>query len=227
MQIFKLGKAKIYLFNSVDNAAEYCLKKGGVWISCNAELLIKIANNLFVPSPNESYYLDGIGANLAIFLKYGIITRKIPGCELWIKVISHRSVRKERIAIVGGTQSVNERVTAILKNGGFNVCYSMHGYFSNEFEAEVAESVISSRASILIVALGQPRQEIFARLIDVKPILILPVGGSLDLFVGDIKRAPKLLQNIGLEWLYRLLVDPGRFIRYLSLFKLPFIIRRL
>lgn len=227
MQNYNLGDAKIYTFMSVSDAADSCLKQRGVWISCNAELLIKIAQGEFCPSPNEFYYLDGIGANFAMLLKYGLFTRKIPGCELWLNAISRPSGTIEKIALVGGTPSVNERAATILKKAGHDVCFRAHGYFSEEDASAVVDGLTSSGVTLLIVAMGQPRQEIFARLVSDRSMLILSVGGSLDLFVGDVNRAPRVLRRIGLEWFFRLINNPARFRRYLDLLKLPFIIGRL
>ena len=60
--------------------------------------------------------------------------------------------------------------------------------------------------------MGSPRQEKFiynAKKI-IKPCLMIGIGGSLDVWSGNIKRAPKIFQKLGLEWLYRTITQPSR-----------------
>ena len=76
-------------------------------------------------------------------------------------------------------------------------------------------------AKIITVAMGSPRQEILMR--DCRQVypdaLYMGVGGTYDVFTGHVKRAPKVWQNLGLEWLYRLLSQPSRITRQLRLLR--------
>ena len=68
---------------------------------------------------------------------------------------------------------------------------------------------------LILVALGSPRQEEFiynAKKI-LNPALMVGIGGSLDVWSGTVKRAPKIFQTLGLEWLYRTISQPSRFKR--------------
>ena len=68
---------------------------------------------------------------------------------------------------------------------------------------------------LILVALGSPRQEKFiyeAKHI-LNPALMIGIGGSLDVWSGSVKRAPKIFQSLGLEWLYRTITRPSRFKR--------------
>ncbi|GJM28809.1 MAG: UDP-N-acetyl-D-mannosamine transferase [Cyclobacteriaceae bacterium] len=88
-----------------------------------------------------------------------------------------------------------------------------NGYFKQEEEKEIANSIANSGANILFVAISSPKKEIFLN--KNKHILssvnfIMGVGGSFDVVAGKVKRAPLWMQKIGLEWLYRLLQEPTR-----------------
>ena len=78
-----------------------------------------------------------------------------------------------------------------------------------------------SKADIVFVALGSPKQEywITENMDKVNAKIFQGVGGSFDVFSGNIKRAPKWMQQIGLEWLYRLIKEPKRIFRQIKLFK--------
>ena len=81
-----------------------------------------------------------------------------------------------------------------------------------EMERSIADQIREARPDILLVALGKPKQEkwigMYGQELGV-PVMI-GVGGTLDLIAGELKRAPGWMQRLGLEWLYRLLQEPGR-----------------
>jgi N-acetylglucosaminyldiphosphoundecaprenol N-acetyl-beta-D-mannosaminyltransferase len=86
------------------------------------------------------------------------------------------------------------------------------GYFKPEHEAEVIDGINASGADCLFVAMPTPRKERFlkkhrSRLL---PNFVMGVGGSFDVFGGKVSRAPRLVQAMGLEWLYRVSQEPAR-----------------
>jgi N-acetylglucosaminyldiphosphoundecaprenol N-acetyl-beta-D-mannosaminyltransferase len=86
------------------------------------------------------------------------------------------------------------------------------GYFKPEQETEVVDGINASGADCLFVAMPTPRKERFlkkhrSRLL---PNFVMGVGGSFDVYGGKVSRAPRLVQSIGLEWLYRVSQEPGR-----------------
>ena len=92
----------------------------------------------------------------------------------------------------------------------------MHdGYFTNAEERLIVEEINQSGADFLCVALGSPKQEkfIYDHINELKPKAAMGVGGSLDVISGTLKRAPKFYRENGLEWLYRLLQQPSRYMR--------------
>lgn len=90
--------------------------------------------------------------------------------------------------------------------------YYADGYFPLDQAAELVQRINESGAQILLVGMGVPRQETFLNdnWLDLKVNLAIGVGGSFDVLAGFKKRAPYWIQEVGLEWLYRLLQEPGR-----------------
>ena len=95
------------------------------------------------------------------------------------------------------------------------ICGTHHGYFkkSGKENQEIIQKIASASPDIIFVCLGSPEQETWIEknknnLTQIK--LFIGLGGSLDVFSGNVKRAPKLIQSIGLEWLYRTIKDPKR-----------------
>jgi N-acetylglucosaminyldiphosphoundecaprenol N-acetyl-beta-D-mannosaminyltransferase len=86
-------------------------------------------------------------------------------------------------------------------------------------EAQVVAEVNASGAGLLLVALGQPRQEEFLdrQRGQLRARLGLGVGGCFDVLAGDLRPAPRWVRRAGWEWLFRLLQEPWRFKRVLSL----------
>ena len=81
-----------------------------------------------------------------------------------------------------------------------------------EDQPEIVERINAAKPDILFVALGNPKQELWmgrsAAKLDVG--VMIGVGGSFNFIAGRVKRAPKWVQKSGLEWIYRIIQEPGR-----------------
>ena len=102
---------------------------------------------------------------------------------------------------------------------GTIICGTADGYFDNEKEQAIIKDINEKKPDLLLVCLGFPKQEIWidAHKAQLSAKVIMGLGGSLDVFAGAVKRAPKGFQKLGLEWLYRLLKQPSRAGRMLAL----------
>jgi N-acetylglucosaminyldiphosphoundecaprenol N-acetyl-beta-D-mannosaminyltransferase len=87
-----------------------------------------------------------------------------------------------------------------------------NGYFDKAEEEEIAKDIAESEADILFVAITSPKKEIFLNKYKeiIKTPFIMGVGGSFDVVAGVTKRAPKWMQDAGLEWFFRLVQEPRR-----------------
>lgn len=154
---------------------------------------------------------------------------KVAGIEVGEEVIKRLAGTSHTIYLLGGKPGVAEqaRDALSLKYPGVRFAGCGDGYFKKEGEENdaVIEKINSSGADVLYVCLGAPAQEKWiyanrAALPDVK--LMLGLGGSLDGYAGNVKRAPKIFIKLGLEWFYRLICEPWRFKRMLKLPKFYF-----
>jgi exopolysaccharide biosynthesis WecB/TagA/CpsF family protein len=108
--------------------------------------------------------------------------------------------------LAGAAAHVGERYPSVRLAG------THHGFFEDDDEPEIVEEINRSRAEVLFVGMGSPRQERWAcaHLPSLEPRLIVCVGGSLEVLAGVRSRAPRWMQRSGLEWSYRLVQEPGR-----------------
>jgi N-acetylglucosaminyldiphosphoundecaprenol N-acetyl-beta-D-mannosaminyltransferase len=124
------------------------------------------------------------------------------------------------VYVLGARQDVLERALAQLRarHPRLRVAGHRDGYFSEAEEPSVAAQIRAARPDLLFVAMSTPRKEYF--LGRWGPELDVPfsmgVGGAVDVIAGITKRAPRILQRLGLEWAFRLAQEPRRlFRRYL------------
>ena len=94
-----------------------------------------------------------------------------------------------------------------------------NGYFNNEEEQQIIDEINKLQPNVLIVALGAPKQEkwIYENKDRLKVDVAAGQGGTFDYEAGRIKRAPKVIQKLGIEWLWRLIRQPSRIGRMMVL----------
>lgn len=165
---------------------------------------------------------DGIGVVMAARLMGTPVPERVPGIELTEALLGVAARRGFRVFFLGAAPGVAEAAAATVqrRHPGLRVVGTHHGYFSEEEEENVVSVVERAAPDMLFVALGAPKQELFiARHRDTWRVPVaIGVGGSLDVLAGRVGRAPRWVQSVGLEWLYRLLQQPRRLPR---LFALP------
>jgi N-acetylglucosaminyldiphosphoundecaprenol N-acetyl-beta-D-mannosaminyltransferase len=89
---------------------------------------------------------------------------------------------------------------------------AQHGYFAESHEIKIVDRIRQSAADCLFIGMPSPRKERFlsAHRDEVNVPFIMGVGGSFDVLAGKVKRAPVHMQQVGLEWLYRVYQEPRR-----------------
>jgi N-acetylglucosaminyldiphosphoundecaprenol N-acetyl-beta-D-mannosaminyltransferase len=157
---------------------------------------------------------DGIGLVIAGKLLGTPLLENINGTDMLPFLCTMAAAEKFSIFLLGGKPGRAEMTgDAIAQNYGVTVAGAMHGYFDREKEsAAVIEAINSSKASILLVAFGAPLQEkwIVRHRAALRPTILMGVGGLFDFYSGNIQRAPRWMREIGLEWVYRIMQEPGR-----------------
>jgi len=142
------------------------------------------------------------------------VRSKVSGVDLAARCCALSAEKGWRLFFFGAAPGVAATAAACMQERfpGANIVGFRDGFFKPEEEPHVVEQIRAARPDILLVALGIPKQEKF---IDRnRAALGIPVsigvGGTLDVFSGTVKRAPVWMQNVGLEWLYRLAANPKK-----------------
>lgn len=152
------------------------------------------------------------------------IVEKVSGADLLPEVCKIASKKGYKVFFLGAAPGVAEKAANNLRNKYENLnicgCYSPNLGFENDKSEidKIIEIINKEKPDILALALGTPKQEKFIykykNKLDVG--ITLNIGAAIDFQAGNVKRAPKWMQNVGLEWFYRLCREPRRmFKRYL------------
>lgn len=157
--------------------------------------------------------IDGMGVVFgARFLGHNVPER-VAGVDLFHELLAMSANRDFPVFLLGATGEVVtktvDKVTALNPNltiAGYN-----DGYFWDDEEAVVTK-IRESGAKLLFVAITSPKKENFINKWQNKlgVDFVMGVGGTFDVVAGKVKRAPQWMQKAGLEWLYRVMQEPGR-----------------
>lgn len=166
---------------------------------------------------------DGIGVVIGSRLQKGEnLPERVPGYDLVQNTMKRAVKEGYKYYFFGSKPGVAEMAAEKMRETypGIQIVGTRDGYFKAEDEEAIIKDINESGANILLVALGAPKQETWIEehqhlLPNVR--VAIGVGGSLDGMAGIVKRAPIAFQKLGLEWFYRLLKQPSRFVRMLVL----------
>ena len=143
------------------------------------------------------------------------LKERVAGIDLMENLVELAYKNNYKIFLFGAKEEVVKEVATIYskKYGSDIIAGYRNGYYQKEEEASIANEIVSSGANMLFVAITSPKKENF--LYDFKKELkavnfTMGVGGSFDVIAGLTKRAPKWMQNSGLEWFYRFVQEPKR-----------------
>lgn len=197
----------------------------GFAIAINPEKVMKARDdrNLMDVLLSASFrFADGIGVVWALRCKGAKSVQRIPGCELWESMMKRAGELGVPVFLVGSQATVLDQVSTKLSDQlQVDVVGKQDGFFGPDNEAGVIERIKSSGAKIVTVAMGSPKQELFImRCRAAYPdAFYMGVGGTYDVFVGNVQRAPAWACQLNMEWLYRLVKQPTRFGRQIVLLK--------
>ena len=140
------------------------------------------------------------------------VPERVTGIDLMEHLLGAARRRGWGVYLLGARAEVVDRLAQRLSATGIRVDGHRDGYFGADEAGDVAAAVRDSGATILFVGMPSPQKERFivhdARRAGVP--CSIGVGGSFDVLAGELRRAPRLMQRIGFEWLFRLLQEPGR-----------------
>ncbi|MDQ0338499.1 N-acetylglucosaminyldiphosphoundecaprenol N-acetyl-beta-D-mannosaminyltransferase [Caldalkalibacillus uzonensis] len=162
---------------------------------------------------------DGFGLIIAAIILGESRLSRVTGIQLFEKLLDYANEEGKRVFFFGGKPEVNHRLIKVVSQRYPNLIIAGHQHGYEKDHGMILSKINEVKPDFLFVALGSPRQEKWiAKYFDNLPVYVaMGVGGSFDVLTGYVKRAPKWMQKIGLEWLYRLYKQPSRYRRMLRL----------
>jgi N-acetylglucosaminyldiphosphoundecaprenol N-acetyl-beta-D-mannosaminyltransferase len=164
--------------------------------------------------------IDGMGVVLGARLLGHDVAERVAGVDLFHELLAMSANNSFPVFLLGAEAEVVELAANKVQAQypGLIIAGYHHGYFWSD-EEEMVETIRASGARLLFVAITSPKKENFInRWRDQLGVdFVMGVGGTFDVVSGKVKRAPKWMQKWGLEWLYRVIQEPGRmWKRYLT-----------
>jgi len=157
---------------------------------------------------------DGVGTVIASKLLKEPVREKIAGIDVVREVLIKANLEEKSIYLLGAKEEILKKCVENiklefpkLKVSGFH-----NGFFDLNNCDDIIEDIKICEPWAIFVAMGSPRQEIFIKKImdKLNTHIFMGVGGVFDVFAGELKRAPRWMLSLGLEWLYRVVQEPFR-----------------
>lgn len=210
----------IYPFASSEELLSYVLANPNILVAVNAEKILHATDETRAIINSGIGYCDGVGAVWAMHKRGHRQCVKIAGCELWLDII-RSTYRDKTFYLIGGKPSVIEETVDKLKAefDGIQIVAYRDGYIKSEEEqARLIADVQAKRPDVVFVAMGSPKQEyLMQKMLSCHKATYQGLGGSFDVYVGAVERAPKWWIEHNLEFAYRLLKQPSRIKRQIKL----------
>ena len=164
---------------------------------------------------------DSVGVEIAAKLQKKPLKQRIPGQAYFRKILELAEKEKWTIYLLGGKgDTVNKTIENLKKiYPSVNIIGAHEGFFEKDSEQDVINEINRLKPNVLFVAMGAPMQEkwIYNHKDELKVDVAAGQGGTFDYEAGNIKRAPKWIQKLGIEWLWRLILQPSRITRMIVL----------
>lgn len=164
---------------------------------------------------------DSFGVEIAAKLQKKPLKQRIPGQAYFRKILEIGEKEGWTFYFLGGKGNTVDKAIQNIKKiyPQIKVVGSHEGFFEESSEETVIQEINTLKPNVLFVAMGAPAQEkwIYAHQNELKVDVAAGQGGTFDYEAGNVKRAPKWMQKIGLEWLWRLILQPRRITRMIVL----------
>jgi N-acetylglucosaminyldiphosphoundecaprenol N-acetyl-beta-D-mannosaminyltransferase len=162
--------------------------------------------------------VDGMPVVWASRLLGKPLKERVAGCDLFEALMRRAGDRGWRVFLLGAKEHVVSEVARTYRQRypGLVLAGWRNGYWRDEAEeAQVVEQIRAARPDLLFVAISSPAKEEFLGRYqaEMKVPFAMGVGGTFDVAIGHVKRAPLWMQQSGLEWFYRFLQEPRRMFR--------------
>lgn len=162
---------------------------------------------------------DGVGVIYGARILGTPLKERLPGIEFAQRLMERMADSGRRLYLLGAKPGVAEEAARRLAEQypGLRIAGTHDGYFQED--GPVTEAIRASGAEVVFVCLGAPKQEKWMAKNGAATgaHLLIGLGGCLDVFSGQVQRAPEIYRKLGLEWFHRLIKHPGRAGRMLKL----------
>lgn len=228
MHFKELNEVKTYSPCSRLELMEYAINRKKILVAVNAEKILHATESSRNIINRNIGYPDGIGAVMALKQKGMNEVIKIPGCELWLDIIATYNKEKS-FYLVGGKEKIIQDTVLRLKKDfpGINIVNFRNGYLRTDEEKQLlVDDIAQKKPDIVFVAMGSPKQELLMEEMREKhPALYQGLGGSFDVYTGNVDRASNWWVKNNLEWAYRLIKQPSRIQRQIYLVKFLYLMK--
>ena len=222
MKKVNLNGVEVMPFTSESELFDYVDENKGILVAINAEKILHATNQTRNIINRNLGYVDGAGAQIALHQKGFKDAVRIPGCELWLKLVEHFHKTKSFYLVGGKPEVIEDTVQKINQEfPGINIVGYRDGYLkTEEIKNRLIDDIVKKKPDIVFVAMGSPKQELLMEEIQQRHNAIFQgLGGSFDVYTGRVERAPKWWCDHNLEFAYRLIKQPSRIKRQIHLVK--------
>jgi N-acetylglucosaminyldiphosphoundecaprenol N-acetyl-beta-D-mannosaminyltransferase len=157
---------------------------------------------------------DGIGIHLACRMKGSEMRENVNGTDLFPRLCERLNGSGLSLYFLGAEAGLADCAATAMRNRFPNLCIAgcHEGYFTELEESRLIAEINRSKADILLVGMGVPRQDswIARHRAELAPAVCIGVGGLFDFYSNRIPRAPEWIRELGLEWTWRLAMEPRR-----------------
>ncbi len=198
--------------------------KNHIMVTPNPEMIVAAKNSAefkHILNSADVVIPDGIGVVFASKLNKAKIKERVAGCDVTYALFNKIKNKDYTVYILGAGKKVAETAKKNMEKefSGINIVGTHDGFFDEEEEKAIIAEIIEKKPDILLVGLGMVKQESWAyKYKEVLPVkLTCCIGGTIDVMAGNVKRAPQIFIKLNLEWFYRLIKQPKRFLRILKI----------
>jgi len=205
---------------------EAMIRDGGIHqhVVVNVDKIVKMESN---PSLRQTVLdcdlitVDGQPVIWVSRLLQCPIKERVTGVDLFGALMARCAERGLRPYLLGARQEIAAKTVEVLKakHPKLQLAGWRNGYWTVEEEDKIVHEIVQAKPDMLCIAVGSPKQELFLGKWkqEMGVPFVMGVGGSFDVTAGVLRRAPRWIQRLGLEWLFRLAQEPRRlWRRYLN-----------
>lgn len=221
MNSYLLNGLRTCTFTGKKDVVAYIQSNNTILVAVNAEKIMRSDEKLRNLINENTGYADGVGAVWALRKKGFKQAKKIPGVELWLEIVKTLNTSHSFYFIGSTSEVIKDTVTKLkIEYPEINIKGYRNGFLVDGDLERLKNELMLHKPQVIFVAMGSPKQEyLMQELFSSHPAIYQGLGGSFDVYTGNVKRAPSFFVKLGLEWFYRLIKQPARFSRQIILLK--------